>query len=38
LLSSDSSGGISVLTFLMLLVCFTILRGYIRRDDQDLAI
>jgi hypothetical protein len=38
LLSSNSSGSISVLTFLTLLVCFSILRWYIRRDGQDLAI
>jgi hypothetical protein len=38
LLSSDSSGGISVFTLLTLRVCFSILRWYICRDDQDLAI
>jgi hypothetical protein len=38
LLSSDGSGSIGVLTFLTLLVCFSILWRYIRRDDQDLAI
>jgi hypothetical protein len=38
LLLSDGSGSISVLTFLTLLVCFSILRRYIRGDDQDLAI
>jgi hypothetical protein len=38
LLSSDGSGSISVLTLLTLLICFSILRRYIRRDDQDLAI
>jgi hypothetical protein len=38
LLSSDGSNGISVLTFLTLFVCFSILRRYIRRDDQDLVI
>jgi hypothetical protein len=38
LLSSDGSGSISVLTLLTLLVCFSILRRYIRRDRQDLAI
>jgi hypothetical protein len=38
LLSSDGSGSISVLTLLMLLNCFSVLRRYIGRDDQDLAI
>jgi hypothetical protein len=38
LLSSDGSGSISVLTLLTLLVCFSILRWYIRRYSQDLAI
>jgi hypothetical protein len=38
LLSSDGSGSISVFMFLTLLVCFSILRWYICRDDQDLAI
>jgi hypothetical protein len=38
LLSSNSSGSISVLTFLVLLVRFSFLRWYIRRDGQDLAI
>jgi hypothetical protein len=38
LLSSDSSGRIDVLTLLALLIGFPILRWYIRRDDQDLAI
>jgi hypothetical protein len=38
LLSSDGSGSISVLTLLTLLVCFSILWWYIRRDRQDLAI
>jgi hypothetical protein len=37
-LSSDGSGSISVLTLLTLLVCFSILRRYIRRDSKDLAI
>jgi hypothetical protein len=37
-LSSDGSGGVSVFTLLALRVCFSILRWYIRRDDQDLAI
>jgi hypothetical protein len=38
LLSSDGSGSIGVLTLLALLVCFSILWWYIRRDGQDLAI
>jgi hypothetical protein len=38
LLSSDSSGNVGVLTLLALLIYFSILRWYIRRDDQDLAI
>jgi hypothetical protein len=38
LLSSDGSDSISVLTFLTLLVCFSILRWYIRGDNQDLMI
>jgi hypothetical protein len=38
LLSSDSSGGVGVFTLLMLCICFSILRWYIYRDDQDLAI
>jgi hypothetical protein len=38
LLSSDSSSSISVLTLLALLICFSILRWYICRGDQDLAI
>jgi hypothetical protein len=38
LLSSSSSGGIGVLTFLTLFIYFSILRWYIRRDGQDLAI
>jgi hypothetical protein len=38
LLLSDGSSSIGVLMFLALLVCFSILRWYIRRDDQDLAI
>jgi hypothetical protein len=38
LLSSSSSGSIGVLTFLTLFICFSILRWYIRRDGQDLAI
>jgi hypothetical protein len=38
LLSSDSSGGVGVFTLLTLRVCFSVLRWYICRDDQDLAI
>jgi hypothetical protein len=38
LLSPDGSGSIGVFTFLTLLICFSILRWWIRRDDQDLAI
>jgi hypothetical protein len=38
LLSSGSSGGVGVFTFLTLRVCFSILRWYIYRDDQDLGI
>jgi hypothetical protein len=37
-LSPDGSGSIGVFTLLSLLVCFSILRRHIRRDDQDLAI
>jgi hypothetical protein len=38
LLSSNSSGSVGVLTLLVLLICLSILRWYICRDDQDLAI
>jgi hypothetical protein len=38
LLSSDSSGSVSVFTLLTLRVCFSILQRYIRRDDQDMVI
>jgi hypothetical protein len=38
LLSSDSYDSIGVVTLLALLIGFPILRWYIRRDDQDLAI
>jgi hypothetical protein len=38
LLSADGSGSIGVFTLLTLLVCFSILWWYIRRDDQDLAV
>jgi hypothetical protein len=38
LLSSDGSGSIGFLTLLTLFICFSILRWYICRDDQDLAI
>jgi hypothetical protein len=38
LLSSDSSSGVGVFTLLTLRVCFSVLRWYICRDDQDLMI
>jgi hypothetical protein len=38
LLSSNSSGSVSIFTLLMLRVCLSILRWYICRDDQDLVI
>jgi hypothetical protein len=38
LLSSDGFGSIGIFTLLMLLICFSILWRYIRRDDQDLVI
>jgi hypothetical protein len=38
LLLPDGSGSIGVFTLLTLLICFFILRQYIRRDDQDLVI
>jgi hypothetical protein len=38
LLSSNSSGSIGVFSLLTLRVCLSILRWYIYRDDQDLAI
>jgi hypothetical protein len=38
LLSSGSSGSIGVLKLLALLIDFPILRWYVRRNDQDLAI
>jgi hypothetical protein len=38
LLPSDSSGGVGVFTLLTLHVCFSVLRWYICRDNQDLAI
>jgi hypothetical protein len=38
LLSLDSSGGVGVFTLLTLRVCFSVLRWYICKDDQDLAI
>jgi hypothetical protein len=37
-LSSDSSGSVGIFTLLTLRVCFSFLRWYICRDDQDLAI
>jgi hypothetical protein len=38
LLSSNSLGNVGVLVLLALLVGFSILRWYIRRNDQDLVI
>jgi hypothetical protein len=38
LLSSNGSGSVGVLALLALLIGFSILRWYIRRNDQDLAI
>jgi hypothetical protein len=38
LLSSNSSGSVGVFTLLTLRVCLSVLRWYICRDDQDLAI
>jgi hypothetical protein len=38
LLLSDSSGSIGVFMLLTLLISIPILRWYIRRNDQDLAI
>jgi hypothetical protein len=38
LLPMNSSGGVGVLSLLALFVCFSILRWYIRKDDQDLTI
>jgi hypothetical protein len=38
LLSSDGSCSVIIFTLLTLLICFSILRRYIRKDDQDLAI
>jgi hypothetical protein len=38
LLLSNSSGSISVLTLLTLFIYFSVLRWYIRRYGQDLAI
>jgi hypothetical protein len=38
LLSSDSLGGVGVFTLLTLRIYFFVLRSYICRDDQDLAI
>jgi hypothetical protein len=38
LFSSDGSSSTGVFTLLTLLICFSILRWYIRRDDQDLPI
>jgi hypothetical protein len=38
LLSSHNSGGVGVFSLLTLRICLSILRWYICRDDQDLAI
>jgi hypothetical protein len=38
LLSSNSSGSVGVFSLLTLCVCLSVLRWYICRDDQDLAI
>jgi hypothetical protein len=38
LLSSNSSGGVGVFTLLTLRIYFSVLRWYISRNDQDLAI
>jgi hypothetical protein len=38
LLLTNSSGSVGVLALLALFICFSVLRWYIRRDDQDLAI
>jgi hypothetical protein len=38
LLSSNSSSGVGVLALLVLFICLSILRWYICRDNQDLAI
>jgi hypothetical protein len=37
-LSSNSSSSVGVITLLALLICLSILRWYICKDDQDLAI
>jgi hypothetical protein len=37
-LSSNNSVGIGVFTLMTLHVCFSVLRWYVCRDDQDLAI
>jgi hypothetical protein len=38
LLFSDSSDGVGVFTLLTLRICFSILRWYICKDNQDLTI
>jgi hypothetical protein len=38
LLSSNSSSSVGVLTLLVLFIGFSVLRWYISRNDQDLAI
>jgi hypothetical protein len=38
LLPTNSSGGVGVLALLVLFIRFSVLKWYIHRDDQDLAI
>jgi hypothetical protein len=38
LLLMNSSGSVGVLSLMALFVCFSVLRCYLHRDDQDLAI
>jgi hypothetical protein len=38
LLLSNSSGSVGVLALLALFICLSILRWYVSRDNQDLAI
>jgi hypothetical protein len=38
LLSSNSSDSVGIFSLLMLHVCLSVLRWYICRDDQDVAI
>jgi hypothetical protein len=37
-LPTNSSGSVGVLALLVLFICFSILRWYIREDDQELTI